>query len=72
MYGYDHFGMGLGSLGMILLWLVPLVLLVLLFRRYGGKEERRDKTALEILEARYARGEIDQDEYRKRRADLGG
>lgn len=72
MYGYDHFGMGLGGLGMILLWLVPLVLLVLLFRRHGGKEERRGKTALEILEARYARGEIDQDEYRKRRADLGG
>ena len=73
MYGYDHFGMGLGGLGMILVWIVPLVLLVLLFRRYsGGREDRQGKTALEILEERYARGDIDQAEYQKRRADLGG
>ncbi len=73
MYGYDHFGMGLGGFGMILVWIVPLLLLVLLFRRYtGDREDRQGKTALEILEARYARGEIDQEEYLKRRADLGG
>lgn len=73
MYGYDHFGMGLGGLGMILVWIVPLVLLVFLFRRYSGnKGDHRSKTALETLEARYARGEIEQEEYLKRRADLGG
>ncbi len=73
MYGVDHFGMGLGGFGMILVWIVPLVLLVLLFRRYsGGRDERREKTALEILEARYARGEIEREEYQKRRADLEG
>lgn len=71
MYGYDHFGMGLGGLGMILVWVVPLVLLVLLFRRHAGGGARREgKTAREILETRYALGEIDQEEYRKRRADL--
>jgi putative membrane protein len=71
MYGYDHYGMGLGGLGMILLWIVPLALLVLLFRRQAGdKEERRVKTALEILETRYAQGEIERDDYLKRRADL--
>lgn len=73
MYGYDHFAMGLGGFGMILVWIVPLLLLVLLFLRYsGGREDRRGKTAPEILEARYARGEIDREEYLKRRADLGG
>jgi putative membrane protein len=71
MYGYGHYGLGLGGLGMILVWVVPLVLLVLLFRRRAdGKEERRERTALEILEARYARGEIKREEYLKRRADL--
>jgi putative membrane protein len=74
MYGYDHFGMGfggLGWLGMILAWVVPLVLLYLLLRRYSGdKGSRREKTALEILQERYARGEINRDEYLKRRADL--
>ncbi len=71
MYGYEHFGMGLGGLGMILVWLVPLLLLVLLFRRYAG-DRAPDKTALEILEEHYARGEIDREDYLKRRADLGG
>lgn len=73
MYGYDHFGMGLGGLGMILIWIAPLLLLILLFRRYSGKgKARRGKRALDILEERYARGEIEQEEYLKRRADLDG
>ncbi|MDD5390904.1 MAG: SHOCT domain-containing protein [Gallionellaceae bacterium] len=73
MYGYSHFGMGLGGLGMILVWIVPLVLLVLLFRNFtGGRNDRQDKTALEILDERYARGEFDRDDYQKRRVDLAG
>lgn len=73
MYGVDHVSMGLGGLGMILVWVVPLVLIFLLFRYFSGDPgERRGKTALEVLEERYARGEIDREEYLKRRADLGG
>lgn len=73
MYGYDHFGMGLGGLGMILFWAAPLVLIFLLIRYFSGdRRQGRGKSALEILEARYARGEIDREEYLKRRADLGG
>ena len=73
MFGYDHFGMGLGGFGMILIWIVPIVLLILLFHRYSGdKKERQGKSALAILEELYALGEIDRDEYLKRRADLGG
>ena len=70
MYGYEHVGMGLG---MVLVWAIPIILVVLLIRFLvrdsGGKS---GKGALEILEARYARGEIDRDEYLKRRADLEG
>lgn len=73
MYGFDYVGMGLGGLFMILVWVVPLVLIFLLFRYFSGdRQARRGKTALEILEERYARGEIEQEEYLKRRADLGG
>ncbi|MBK8637021.1 MAG: SHOCT domain-containing protein [Chromatiaceae bacterium] len=71
MFGFDHFGMGWGGLGMVLIWVLPILLGILLVRYFArDREERREPTALEILEARYARGEIDRDEYLKRRADL--
>lgn len=75
MYGIDHFGMGFGGLGMIVVWVVPFILLFLLLFlaiRYflGDKGEGRGKSALEILEERYARGEIEREEFLKRRADL--
>lgn len=71
MYGIDHIGMGLGGLGMILVWVVPLILLVLLFRHFSGTQgDARGRAALEILEARYAQGEIDRETYLKQRADL--
>ncbi len=56
---------------MILVWLVP-ILLVALVMRYGIRDRngKPKRTALDILEARYARSEIDRDEFLKRRADL--
>lgn len=68
MWGVEHYGMGWG---MILVWLVP-ILLVALVMRYGIRDRngKPERTALDILEARYARGEIDQEEFLKRRADL--
>lgn len=75
MFGFDHFGMGWGGLGMVLgmvlVWGLPILLIALLVRYFAREREgKREPTALEILEARYARGEIDRDEYLKRRADL--
>ncbi len=71
MYGIDHVGMGVGSLGMLLVWLLPFALIFLLFRHFfGNRRDRSDKTALDILEERYAHGEIDRLTYLKQRADL--
>lgn len=73
MYGIDHIGMGIGGLGMLLVWLLPLVLIFLLFRHFfGNRREHPDKTALNILEERYASGEIDRVTYLKQRTDLKG
>lgn len=68
MVGFEPFGMGFG---MVLVWLIP-VLLVALVIRYGirSRDQKPERTSLDILEARYARGEIDRDEFLKRRADL--
>lgn len=67
---FDHWEfMGWGGV-MGLFWLVILLLLVWLavglFRRDGGGGQ----SAREILDKRYARGEIDETEYRRRRAEL--
>lgn len=77
MWGYDHAGMGLMGFGMILIWLVPVVLLVWFLSRIAagrrGGEEGEGKpagTPLEILDTRYARGEIGRAEYLERRTDL--
>ena len=37
----------------------------------GANGSESDKSPLEILQQRYARGEIDQQEYQQKRKDLG-
>ncbi len=72
MYGFEHFGMG-GGLGMALVWLLPILLVVLLVRYFARSHtENRVPAALEVLRARYARGEIERDQYLKQRTDLAG
>lgn len=62
-----------------LIWLVALVLVIIglvtvLRWLFGGKghHARSPSSALAILEERYARGEINREEYEQRRRDLGG
>jgi putative membrane protein len=73
--GWGWGGMWLGPLFM----LIPLVLLiaavVVLLRWMGvGSSDGggRVRTAREILDERYARGEIDREEHQRRRDDIGG
>ncbi|HWH20579.1 MAG TPA: SHOCT domain-containing protein [Solirubrobacterales bacterium] len=58
-----------------LFWIALIVFLVWMFRRgrwcRPGHHHHRE-TAAEALEHRFARGEIDDDEYRRRRSVLGG
>ncbi|MDA8253028.1 MAG: SHOCT domain-containing protein [Rhodospirillales bacterium] len=76
---YEGYGMGwhwLGWLGMAFFWVI-LILLVLAAVRYltGGRRlnapgGERKPDALAVLEERYARGEIDREEYLQKRDDL--
>lgn len=69
MLGFEHYGMGWG---MMLGWFLPLLLLLVLIGLYfvRGHGDKPKRTAQDILEERYARGEIDRDEFLKRRGDL--
>ena len=72
MHFFDMGGaMGWGALWMVLWWALPIagiVALVMWMSRANG--HRSDKSALDILKERYARGEIDQAEFEKKRRDL--
>ncbi len=54
-----------------ILLIVVVVWLVVAFTRDAGRDTR-SKTPLQILEERYARGEIDEEEFEKRRRHLTG
>lgn len=87
-YGGGYYGMMGGGWGWgIAMMLVPLVVLVLLVLVFAGALSPRGVpvayvpaisalmppgSALEILDARYARGEISQDEYLRIKSDLTG
>ena len=75
-WGYGMMG-GFGGVFMLLLFIVVVALVVGLLRDlFGfsharrGAPRGRGSSALDILDERYARGEIDADEYKRRRAEL--
>ena len=68
-------GMGFGMIGMALFWVLVILGIVVLVRRVGGSSSSSSpplsKTALDILNERYARGEIDKQEFEEKKRDLG-
>ena len=77
MWGYDGFGYGgIGmGIGMLFFWGLIIAAIVVLVRGFGaksggGEPRLREKTALDILGERYARGEIDKAEFEEKRRDL--
>jgi len=69
-YGY---GWGMGF-GMLLFWGVLIAAIVLLAKgSWGsgvGEKRDREKSALDILKERYARGEIEREEFEQKKRDL--
>ena len=67
--------MGFGMIGMALFWVLVILDIVVLVRREGGSSASPgpplSKTALDILNELYARGEIDKQEFEEKKRDLG-
>jgi putative membrane protein len=72
MWQYGGFG-GFGMISMLLFWVGIILLVVWAVRNLGNNRAERDTSnrAVEILEERYARGEIDTEEFNRRRSELG-
>lgn len=57
---------------MWLFWLLVLIAIVWGIKVIGASQTERKKSALDLLDERYARGEIDREEYEQKRKDLKG
>jgi putative membrane protein len=73
-WGGGWYSMIFGPPIMILVLALVIVAVVLLVRWAGGPwpgaAVQRERSPLDFLKERYARGEIDREEYMRRRADL--
>lgn len=80
MYGlYDGYGgwgagsmMGWvgGGIMMIVFWALFIALIVWVVREAGGRHSHSRSQALDILKERYAKGEIDKEEFESKKKDL--
>ncbi len=74
--GMMGWGYGMGWLGMILMaafWIAVVIAIIFLIRWLiltGGRPRPSEDSALDILKKRYARGEINKEEFEEKKRDL--
>ncbi len=71
------FSFGMGSMGLIFMFLfwgfvifVIIAIIKWLSGSRSGGQDTSSKTTLDILKERYARGEIDREEFEQKRKDI--
>lgn len=72
---WDGAGMGTWGgmgVGMLLFWgvIIALIVFIARFLMNDATASGGDKTPLQTLKARYARGEMDKDEFEQKKRDL--
>lgn len=73
-YGPGYGMWGGGFIFMFLFWILIIIGIVYLIRSLGNQRREgtpMEKTPLEILKERYAKGEIDKKEYEEKKKELG-
>lgn len=72
--GFGGWGMGFGFIFMLLFWGLVILGIATLIRwlltQSSPNRSSRDKTPWEIVQERYARGEIEREEYEQKKRDL--
>lgn len=73
MNGYGGMGMGFGMIWFWIIGIVFLVVIIWLIIRVMNQNfaNNQFRSALDILKERYARGEIDKDEFEEKKSHLG-
>ena len=76
MEGIEGHGWGMG-LGMVWWWVIGILLVALIIwlivrasNRNAGRSQSYGKSPLDVLKDRYARGEIDKEEFERKKKDL--
>lgn len=78
MFGHDQMMWGFGWWGMMFFWILVIIGIVFLIKwlveqgRMSRKTSEGEESALDILKKRYARGEIDKEEFEQKKKDLMG
>lgn len=69
MYGDNFSSMGIG---MWFFWIVFIVIIVVIVKAVttSGTQRPSKESAMEILKSRYARGDIDDEEFQRRKSEL--
>lgn len=74
MGSYGWGWMGFGMIGVLLFWILVILGIVILVKWLAGGAASPgrppEKTALDILKERYARGEINREEFEQKKRDL--
>lgn len=74
-WGSNNF---LGEFMMLIFWVVIIVCIIWFVKyigdrdNYTARKNRREKSALDILKERYAKGEIDKKEFDEKKRDIEG
>lgn len=67
-WGNYGWGMGFGWLFMMLFWVLVVLGVIYIITLIGTR--KKEETALDILEKRYARGEISREEFEEKKKDI--